>query len=100
MEQKDLNELVNLADKLDVEGHAEEAAALDTVLKKYAAEAAEKAEMSNKAVNALKSMLRTLKSFCGKNLDSRGPKRRQLNKICDLAEDLMAEIKGIVGDEE
>jgi hypothetical protein len=95
MDPKELQKVVEVADKLDAEGHATEAQALDALLVKIAAD---EGSMSNKATNALKSLQRILKSFCGKNLDARGPKRRTMNKVCDMAEDLLTELKELVGD--
>jgi len=95
MDPKELQKVVEVADKLDAEGHATEAQALDALLVKMASD---DGAMSNKATNALKSLQRILKSFCGKNLDTRGGNRRKLNKVCDMAEDLLTELKDLVGD--
>ncbi len=90
MENIDLEKLVELTNQLDEEGHTEEAAALDTLLIKFAQESpvgGEK-EMSKKAVNALNTLHKACSSFCSKSLDSRGGSRRKLNSVCDMAEDL------------
>ena len=99
----DFEALVNLSDQLDKEGHETEAAALDTVLHKIAEKMEKQAaqvEMSNKAHKACESLIRALESFCGKNLDTRGPNRRTLNKIIDTAEDLLTELKTLLGKKE
>lgn len=95
MEKQDMEQLVSLASRLDAEGHTAEAQALDSVLIKMAAEGEAKG-MSNKAMNALRSLHKACKSFCAKNLDSRGEKRRKLNKICDMAEDLCDELEEFI----
>lgn len=106
MDKQDFETLVSLTDKLDTDGHVAEAAALDLIITKVAALVKEAEDdsnaeardgMSGKAQKACESLLRTLESFCGKNLDSRGPNRRKMNKICDAAEDLRDDLKGILG---
>ena len=91
MEKQDMEQLVKLTDRLDADGHIVEAQALDAVLIKMAAD--EEKGLSNKASNALKSLHKACKSFCNKNLDSRGGSRRKLNKVCDMAEDLCDELE-------
>jgi len=94
MEQQDLAKLVELTNKLDTEGHTEEAKVLDSILVKFAE--AEEREMSNKAKHALQMLHKACQNFCSKNLDARGPNRRKLSKICDMAEDLCTELEAIV----
>lgn len=95
MDKHDLEQLVELTNRLDEEGHTAEAQALDSLLVKVAAEGEEK-NMSNKAMKALHSLHKACSSFCSKNLDSRGPNRRKLNKVCDMAEDLCAELEELL----
>lgn len=97
MDPKELESLVTLSDKLDAEGHADEAKALDAVLARVANQNLAKTAMSNKAIKACESLLRACESFCNKNLDTRGEHRRRLNKICDMCEDLCDELREIVG---
>jgi hypothetical protein len=99
MEKQELEKLVELTNKLDAEGHTEEAAALDTVLIRLA-EAEEEKGMSGKAKNALRMLYKTCKSFCSKNLDTRGSNRRKMSKICDMAEDLITEIEPLLDKED
>lgn len=95
MNRNDMTALVRMADELDEKGLSKEAQALDAVLTRVAEE--EKA-MSNKAMNALRQLHKACSSFCNKNLDSRGPNRRKLNKVCDMAEDLCTELEELVGE--
>ena len=90
-------ELVELANDLDQQGLSKEADQLDSVLAKVAATSDEHA-LSGKAKSALQSLLRTLTSFNGKNLDARGAKRRTMSKIIDDAEDLANNIKDFLGE--
>ncbi len=98
MEKVDLEKLVELTNKLDEEGHEAEAAALDTLLLKFASEDGPvgKAELSKKAQGALNTLHKACSSFCSKSLDSRGEKRRKMNTICDMAEDLRDEIEELL----
>lgn len=98
MERKELENLVSLADELDQKGLVEEAAALDKVLTKVAATEEEEKGMTGKATHALEVLCKTCESFCAKNLDTRGSKRRLLNQICDLAEDCAAKCREILGE--
>lgn len=98
MEQQDLAKLVELTNKLDEEGHTEEAKALDSILVKFAE--AEEKEMTNKAKHALEMLHKACQNFCSKNLDVRGPNRRKLNKVCDMAEDLCAELEQLIKNKE
>ena len=99
MEKQELEKLVELTNKLDAEGHTEEAAALDNVLIRLA-EVEEEKGMTGKAKNALRTLYKTCKSFCDKNLDTRGGNRRKMSKICDLAEDLCTEIEPLLDKED
>lgn len=99
MDKQELEKLVQITNKLDEEGHKEEAAALDTVLIRLA-QAEEEKGMSNKAKNALRMLYKTCKSFCDKNLDTRGTNRRKMSKICDMAEDLCVEIEPLLDKED
>lgn len=98
MDKVDLERLVELTNKLDEDGHVEEAAALDTLLVKFAQEspAGDTKGLSKKAHNALNTLHKACVSFCNKNLDSRGENRRKLNKVCDMAEDLRDEIEELL----
>ena len=97
MEKVDLEKLVELTNQLDEEGHTEEAAALDSLLIKFAQESpVGESSLSKKAQSALNTLHKACTSFCSKNLDSRGEKRRKLNKICDMAEDLRDEIEELL----
>ena len=105
MRKEDLDKLVSLADTLDEEGKVKEADALEGLLRTSVAEADEEEEKSSgknglngKATRALESLKRTLESFTSKNLDSRGPIRRTLNKVIDSAEDLLKEINTCLGE--
>lgn len=93
MEKQDLERLVELTNRLDEEGHTTEAAALDGLLVRFAEE---EKTMSNKAMNALRQLHKACSSFCSKNLDTRGPNRRKLNKVCDMAEELCEEIEPLL----
>jgi len=95
MEKKELEALVGLTNRLDSEGHTAEAQALDAVLIRLAAAEEEKG-MTGKAKHALEVLYKTCKSFCDKSLDTRGPNRRKLSKVCDLAEDLCVEIEPLL----
>jgi phage gp29-like protein len=95
MEKQDMEQLIELTNRLDAEGHVAEAKQLDEVLVRMAAEGEAKG-MSNKAMNALRQLHKACVSFCNKNLDSRGENRRKLNKICDMAEDLRDEIEPLL----
>jgi hypothetical protein len=97
MDKQELEKLVDITNKLDAEGHKEEAEALDTVLIRLA-EAEEKG-MTGKAKHALNTLYKACKNFCSKNLDSRGGSRRKMNKICDLAEDLCTELEEFIDKE-
>ena len=97
MDPKDLEALVGLSDRLDAEGHAEEAQALDTVLARVAQHRLNKSAMSGKAQKACASLLRACQSFCNKNLDARGENRREMNSVCDMAEDLCEKLEKICG---
>lgn len=97
MDPKDLEALVGLSDRLDEEGHTEEAQALDTVLARVAQQKMAKTAMTGKAQKACASLLRACESFCNKNLDARGENRREMNSICDMAEDLRDKLGTVVG---
>lgn len=94
---KGAKELVELANDLDDKGMTTEADALDSILTKVAAMHDEDNGPNKKTVNALNTLHKALKSFCGKNLDVRGQHRRKLTKILDACEDLIPDIEEIVG---
>jgi len=98
MEKQEVEKLVEFINKLDAEGHTNEAQALDSVLIRLA-EAEEEKGMTGKAKHALQTFYKACKSFCAKNLDSRGSNRRKMNKICDMAEDLCAELESFIDKE-
>ena len=105
--QATLRVLAQVSDELDREGYEPEANVIDQVTQAIVEELLEQeggnsqrtvqAEMTGKASKALASLDRALTSFLGKNLDSRGEGRRNINKCIDLAEDLQECIREIIG---
>ena len=101
LDKADLEKLASVADELDAKGLTAQADAIEVLLRTAAEEAEEKKPGKNglngKATKALQSLMRALESFTSKNLDSRGPARRTMNKCVDTAEDLLTCCKECLG---
>lgn len=98
MDRNAIEQLIKIAEDLDNSGMDQEAtlltAAASQLIEKKAEEMDEGDErtdstgLNKKTTKALNTLKSALDSFCSKNLDSRGEKRRKLNAVLDLAEDL------------
>jgi predicted DNA-binding transcriptional regulator YafY len=98
----ELENLAQLAERLDAEGKTEEAMAVDMALNKLITAAKEEAEeaeqkgpraMSNKAKAKFRAVKKACESLVAADLDYRGPNKSSCRKVEMLCEEILDALK-------